>query len=117
MPRRHVGDSEQPRVRARAGAHGDGLDGVMDAAAPAGLDHDADGPWALPDNWRWIALGELGTWTGGGTPSKANTGFWSNGTVPWVSPKDMKVEVIGETEDKITTDAVEGSSAKYVAEG
>src|SRR5712672_1262543 len=76
-----------------------------------------DGPWPLPEGWCWVALGPLGTWMGGGTPSKANIAFWTKGTVPWVSPKDMKVAVIGETEDKITADAVEGSSAKYVPEG
>jgi type I restriction enzyme S subunit len=73
-----------------------------------------DGPWPLPEGWIWEPLGRLGTWTGGGTPSKANPAFWTNGNVPWVSPKDMKVDVIGETEDKITAEAVEGSSAKYV---
>ncbi len=77
----------------------------------------ADGPWPLPKGWCWVALGVLGTWTGGGTPSKANVAFWTNGTVPWVSPKDMKVAVIGETEDKVTAAAVEGSSAKYVPQG
>ncbi|MDD1536580.1 MULTISPECIES: restriction endonuclease subunit S [unclassified Bradyrhizobium] len=76
-----------------------------------------DGPWELPDGWAWMPLGRLGAWTGGGTPSKANASFWENGTVPWVSPKDMKVEIIGETEDKITTEAVASSSAKYVPEG
>jgi type I restriction enzyme, S subunit len=77
----------------------------------------ANGPWPLPEGWCWVALGALGTWMGGGTPSKANVAFWTNGTVPWVSPKDMKVAVIGETEDKVTAAAVEGSSAKYVPEG
>src|ERR1700682_49377 len=77
----------------------------------------AEGPWLLPGGGIWTALGELGTWMGGGTPSKANVAFWTNGTVPWVSPKDMKVAVIGETEDKVTAAAIEGSSAKYVPEG
>jgi type I restriction enzyme, S subunit len=76
-----------------------------------------NGPWSLPEGWTWAALGELGTSLGGGTPSKANTAFWTNGTVPWVSPKDMKVAVIGETEDKITHAAVGRSSTKYVPEG
>lgn len=75
------------------------------------------GPWALPEGWCWATLGELGSWIGGGTPSKANQGFWTNGTIPWVSPKDMKVAVIGVTEDLITPEAVEGSSTKYVAAG
>ncbi|WP_214470874.1 restriction endonuclease subunit S [Mesorhizobium sp. dw_380] len=76
-----------------------------------------EGPWTLPEGWCWAPLGKLGLWTGGGTPAKANALFWTNGTVPWVSPKDMKVKIIGETEDKITPEAVEGSSAKYVPKG
>lgn len=75
------------------------------------------GPWSLPVSWSWVCLGDLGSWKGGGTPSKANADFWTNGTIPWVSPKDMKVSIIGETEDKITAAAVERSSAKYVREG
>ncbi|WP_287086837.1 restriction endonuclease subunit S [Mesorhizobium sp.] len=83
--------------------------------APAEQEAGSGGwPWELPAGWCWTYLGELGAWTGGGTPSKANKSFWSNGTVPWVSPKDMKADIIGDTEDKITIDAVENSSAKYV---
>ncbi len=90
----------------------------MDAAVVIGANDGAtEGPWALPEGWCWVPLGKLGTWTGGGTPSKANAAFWTGGNVPWVSPKDMKVEIIGETEDKITAEAVEGSSAKYVSQG
>ncbi|MBI1179198.1 MAG: hypothetical protein GC201_01485 [Alphaproteobacteria bacterium] len=59
-------------------------------------------------------LGELGTWSGGGTPSKANKTYWQNGTVPWVSPKDMKSRRIRTAEDLITDAAVAGSSAKYI---
>lgn len=70
--------------------------------------------WPLPVGWCWAELGSLGHWTGGGTPSKANSSFWTNGSVPWVSPKDMKVDVITDTEDMITEKAVENSSAKYV---
>jgi len=89
------------------------LGGVMDQAV-ANVEWESEGPWELPEGWVSVPLGKLGTWIGGGTPSKANAAFWTNGSVPWVSPKDMKVAVIGETEDRITPDAVEGSSAKYV---
>jgi len=68
----------------------------------------------LPTNWAWTTLGGLGTWSGGGTPSKANKAFWTNGTIPWVSPKDMKSERIRTSEDFITRTAVEQSSAKYI---
>lgn len=77
----------------------------------------SEGYWPVPDGWSWVPLKDLGTWTGGGTPSKSNAAFWTSGTVPWVSPKDMKVDVIGETEDMITPAAVAGSSTKYVPAG
>src|SRR5664280_1014495 len=32
-------------------------------------------------------------WLSGGTPSKANPGFWG-GDIPWITPKDMKVDLL-----------------------
>jgi type I restriction enzyme S subunit len=56
----------------------------------------------------------LGQWGGGGTPSKANEKFWSNGTVPWLSPKDMGPLEITQTVDKITEDACLNSTVKKI---
>jgi type I restriction enzyme S subunit len=78
------------------------------------IDFRKDGPWELPQGWVWARLGDLGRWSGGGTPSKSNPTFWEGGTIPWVSPKDMKVGVIDETVDTITTDAVAKSSTKMI---
>lgn len=72
---------------------------------------------ALPPGWDTELLGNLGAWTGGGTPSKANKAFWEGGTIPWVSPKDMKAERIQTSEDLITEVAVGQSSAKYIDAG
>lgn len=66
-------------------------------------------------NWKRVPLRNLGRWTGGGTPSKANPSFW-RGTTPWVSPKDMKQLLITDAEDHITEAAVKASSAKVVPE-
>ena len=53
-------DGKRPRVRARAGVVGGGLDDVMDAAAVAAENDDAaEGPWALPEGWCWVPLGEI----------------------------------------------------------
>ncbi len=71
----------------------------------------------MPMGWALSRLGELGTWSGGGTPSKANKAFWSGGNIPWVSPKDMKFGRINDAEDSITEEAVEKSSAKMIPEG
>lgn len=72
---------------------------------------------ALSNGWTYSTLAELGKWCGGGTPSKSNPEFWHDGTIPWVSPKDMKVDNISDAEDRITEEAVEASSAKVVPSG
>jgi type I restriction enzyme, S subunit len=68
-------------------------------------------------DWPRVRLEELGKWFGGGTPSKSNLGFWTDGTIPWLSPKDMGPEVLAGTQDHITQDAVENSSVKRVPAG
>ena len=45
----------------------------------------------------------------GGTPSKANPVFW-NGSIPWVSAKDMKRFFLEDAEDHISTAAVSAGS-------
>mgnify|MGYP001199935374 CR=1 FL=1 len=71
----------------------------------------------LPRGWDYECLGQLGVWSGGGTPSKANDAYWTNGTIPWVSPKDMKSERIRSSEDLITEEATQRTPAKPVPPG
>lgn len=71
----------------------------------------------IPAAWQLVPLKELGEWLGGGTPSKAKLEFWTNGKIPWVSPKDMKTERITDSEDHITKAAVEESTAKLIPAG
>lgn len=67
-----------------------------------------------PNGVRFEPLGNVGRWYGGGTPSKGRADFWENGTIPWVSPKDMGRHVVEVTEDYITEAAVAGSATKMV---
>jgi len=55
--------------------------------------------------WRETTLGEVADFFSGGTPSKNNAKYW-NGTIPWISAKDMKRFVIEDTEDHLTEDGV-----------
>jgi type I restriction enzyme, S subunit len=71
----------------------------------------------LPPGWANACLADLGAWSGGGTPSKSRSEFWSNGSIPWVSPKDMKVNLIADAEDHITEAAVKGSATNVVPAG
>jgi type I restriction enzyme S subunit len=70
-------------------------------------------PFVLPHGWAWSSLGSLGDVRGGGTPSKRNGDFW-NGSVPWVSPKGMKRDLIDDSQDHITELAIESSSVKRI---
>jgi len=71
----------------------------------------------LPAGWMRAPLGSLGAWVGGGTPSKSVPAYWANGSIPWVSPKDMKSPIIRGTEDRITEAAVARSAAKFIPPG
>ncbi len=70
----------------------------------------------LPEGWMWTTLTHLGTWSGGGTPSKSKLQYWNGGNIPWVSPKDMKVDFIRDTDDHITLTAIKESSTKIIPE-
>ena len=52
---------------------------------------------------------------GGGTPSKSHLEYFE-GSIPWVSPKDMKSDVITESIDHITEDAIANSTTNLVPE-
>lgn len=64
-----------------------------------------------------VPLRSVGRWAGGGTPSKAESRYWTNGTIPWVSPKDMKVATLHDAEDHITEEAVRESATRVIEAG
>ena len=50
---------------------------------------------------------------GGGTPSKSKEEYW-NGDIPWISSKDMKSDMISDSQIRITNLGLDNSSAKLV---
>lgn len=81
--------------------------------APIGM------PWlaTLHANWALVPLRYLVRFLSGGTPDKGNADFWFGGTIPWVSPKDMKVDRINDSEDHITAAALDDSATQLVPVG
>jgi len=69
---------------------------------------------ALPSSWVLAGISAFGSLVGGKTPSKANPSFWAGGTIPWVSPKDMKRFEINNSEDLITEDAISHGGMKLL---
>ncbi|EJG0691666.1 restriction endonuclease subunit S [Vibrio parahaemolyticus] len=71
----------------------------------------------VPEHWDVVPLKYLCRFSGGGTPPKDNLSYWTNGTTPWVSPKDMKTFWIEKTQDYVTDIAVKESSTNLVEKG
>jgi type I restriction enzyme S subunit len=70
----------------------------------------------VKEGWDARPLGEVCKFTGGGTPSKQNPSFWG-GNIPWVSPKDMKSDIVTDSIDHITDAAIDQSAAKRIPQG
>lgn len=51
---------------------------------------------------------------GGGTPSKSHPEFYENGDIPWISSKDMKSDILYDSQIKINQLGVDNSTAKMV---
>lgn len=50
---------------------------------------DDEKPFDIPDSWEWVRLEEIGSIIGGGTPKTQIIEYW-DGTIPWITPADMK---------------------------
>jgi type I restriction enzyme, S subunit len=76
-------------------------------------------PWngALPAGWSTVRLRHLADFVTGRTPDKSNAEYWQNGTIPWVSPRDMKTEVISGSSDHVTELAVQEGAAQLAPVG
>jgi type I restriction enzyme S subunit len=86
-----------------------GISGLRNAVM-LGLSDDE----AKAAGWTYESLGELGVWAGGATPSMGNPVYWTGGTIPWVTSKDMKRLVIADTIDHVTRSGVDGSSCRLI---
>ena len=75
--------------------------------------HNIKATSARVPGWAAAELGVLGTILGGATPSKNNAEYWT-GSIPWVSPKDMKIDFISTSQDQISEAAIENTSLRLV---
>lgn len=65
----------------------------------------------VPNGWRLGTIEDIAKVTSGGTPSRNNDSYW-NGQIPWVTTSEVKFGVITDTEQKITQEGLDNSSAK-----
>ena len=64
----------------------------------------------IPIEWNTLPLSELFYFGNGYTPSKADSAFWTNGTIPWFRVEDIRINghVLNDAIQKITPLAVKG---------
>ena len=74
-------------------------------------------PFAIPDSWQWVRLGEIVFQNiGGGTPDKTNLTYW-NGDIPWASVKDLNCDILTSTKDHISQLGLDNSSSNLIQKG
>ena len=63
-------------------------------------------PFDIPDSWEWVRFGNIVNFNLGKTPSKTTDIYWHNGTVPWVTIKDMQDKTLSETDKQVSDRAI-----------
>ena len=63
-----------------------------------------------------VCLGEICTFTGGGTPSRKISEYW-NGDVPWATVKDFASDRISQTMERISRAGLTNSATRIVPAG
>lgn len=76
---------------------------------------DSGIPWLgeVPAHWKLTPLRYAVTFLSGATPDKGNAQFWA-GSIPWVSPKDMKRDEIADAEDHVSEEAIQNSALRLI---
>jgi restriction endonuclease S subunit len=70
----------------------------------------------VPAHWEVRPLKYLTAFESGCTPNKANAEFW-DGDIPWASAKDLKTDVLTDTQDHVSSKALEAGAASLVPQG
>lgn len=65
----------------------------------------------IPESWKWVRLGDCGSWGSGATPSRTNSDYYG-GTIPWLKTGDLNDGIITEIPEHITDLALEKTSVR-----
>ena len=68
-------------------------------------------PFDIPESWKWVKVGEIGSWGAGATPPRTNPAYYG-GTIPWLKTGDLNDGLINEIPEFITDLALEKTSVR-----
>ena len=73
-------------------------------------------PVTNPKGWEVKPLEELVKFVGGGTPSRKEPKYYE-GSICWATSKDLDIDVLTDTKEHITLEAIKKSATKFVKTG
>lgn len=68
-------------------------------------------PFEIPESWKWVRLGEFGSWHAGATPARGNSAYY-NGSIPWLKTGDLNDNFISSVPEYITELALKECSVQ-----
>ena len=68
-------------------------------------------PFEIPESWKWVRLGEFGSWHAGATPARGNSAYY-NGSIPWLKTGDLNDNYISSVPEYITELALKECSVQ-----
>ncbi|MDE0432821.1 MAG: restriction endonuclease subunit S [Bryobacterales bacterium] len=82
----------------------------------SGSDSSCSTNWAsgASRTWREATLDDVAEFLSGGTPAKSQTAYW-NGSIPWVTAKDMKSFRLNDTVDHVTAEGLANGTREVPA--
>jgi type I restriction enzyme S subunit len=71
----------------------------------------ADLDYSLPAGWALAHLNDLGDWGAGATPSRKSSGLYG-GDIPWFKSGELTADLISNSEETVTKEALRKSSLR-----
>ncbi|MGE7199954.1 restriction endonuclease subunit S [Bacillus haynesii] len=68
-------------------------------------------PFDIPESWKWVRVGDVGSWSAGATPSRSNPEYYG-GNIPWLKTGDLNDGYIHEVPEYISEKALEKTSVR-----
>ena len=72
---------------------------------------DDEIPFDVPESWKWVKVGNVGSWSSGATPSRTNPAYYGS-SIPWLKTGDLNDGFIQEVPEYITDLALEKTSLR-----
>ena len=70
-------------------------------------------PFEVPEGWVWTTLDTIARFSGGKTPSMDDKSNWEDGKHLWITSKDMKSEILGDSQIKISDSGLQGMTIHH----